>query len=522
MSRRSKANQAKRIIAKDAVKLIATDQMPEVKLPKDLTMDAFQNMVARMGHGTPNLMEGTEYPNTRLTQNYQLMNSLYRSHWIIGRIIDTIPEDMTRNWIKITTQLAPDMIHKIDKLWRTRQIKQKILLGLKWGRLYGGAAGLILIEGHEDILQQPLDFDTVMPGSFKGLMIVDRWSGVGPSLKLIDDINDPEFGLPESYEVTLEGGQLLSVHHSRIVRFTGRELPYWEKLAERYWGASEVEAVFDELKKRDNTSWNIAQLVFLANIRVYKSGDLTEMLAIGDPKLQSDIYNTMQAQNWLMSNMGMQLIGKDETFETHQFTFTGLNDIYESFMLDIAGASKIPVTKLFGRAPAGLNATGESDTENYHETVQQAQETTLAPILDKLLPIMCMSEFGAVPDDIDYIFNPIRTPNDKDIADLVDKKTTSINTVYTSGIISQKIAMKELKQLSDTTGMFTNITDEDIENADNDTSQGEIPPEGGVDDYGGPVGTEEADRTDVQKRTPNNDAKSKGIFDKFRRSVRNH
>ncbi|MCG6197883.1 DUF1073 domain-containing protein, partial [Anoxybacillus sp. LAT_38] len=77
-----------------------------------------------------------------------------------------------------------------------------------------------------------------------------------------------------------------------------------------------------------------------------------------------------------------------------------------SFMLDIAGACQIPVTKLFGRSPAGMNATGESDMQNYYEVIQQQQESILGPVLDKLLPIMCMSEFGAIPDDLEYTFNP--------------------------------------------------------------------------------------------------------------------
>lgn len=494
---------------------------PQQKLPRGLTTDAFQNVLARMGWGTQNLLEGTEYPNTRLTQQFQLMNSLYRSNWIIRRIIDTIPEDMTRNWINITTQMEPDLIRKIDKVWRTRRVKQKILQGLKWGRLYGGAGGIIMIEGHEDFLHEPLDFDLIMPGSFKGIMIVDRWSGIYPGLELVDDINDPEFGLPKTYQVTTEDGNTEEVHHSRIIRFTGRELPYWEKLAEVHWGASEVEIVFDELKKRDNTSWNIAQLIFLANLRVLKMGDLGEVLAIGNEQAQQDLYNTLQAQNMLMSNMGMYLLGKDDGFETHQYTFSGLNEIYESFMLDVAGACQIPVTKLFGRAPAGMNATGESDMQNYYETVQQGQETTLAPILDKLLPIICMSEFGAIPDDIDYIFNPIRTPNDKDVAELAKNKTESIITVYQAGIIGQKTALKELKQLSDTTGMFTNITDEDIDAADDSTNPGELLPEGGVDDYGGFMGTTAPDRTGLQARLTGFDSKPRTVVEWFKRAIRN-
>lgn len=50
----------------------------------------------------------------------------------------------------------------------------------------------------------------------------------------------------------------------------GRPLPYLEELAENYWGASEIEHVIDELRKRDNVSWNIAMLTFMANLRVMK------------------------------------------------------------------------------------------------------------------------------------------------------------------------------------------------------------------------------------------------------------
>ncbi|WP_220389000.1 phage portal protein [Paenibacillus tyrfis] len=515
MSRRSRS---KRRVVQDSKK--PGPKIPATKMPLGLTMDAFQNVLARLGHGTPNLLEGTEYPLTRLTQDYQLMNSLYRGHWIVRRIIDTIPEDMTRNWITITTQMAPDQIRRLDKIWRVRKVKQRVLQGLRWGRLYGGAAGLIMIEGHQDELDQPLDYDFIMPGSFKGLMILDRWSGVFPSSELVDDIDDPDFGLPKFYQVTLDEGKTMNVHHSRIVRFVGRDLPYWEKLAEVSWGASEIEVVFDELKKRDNTSWNIAQLIFLANLRVLKMGDLGELLAVGDSRAQADLYNTLQAQNWLMSNMGMYLLGKDDDFATHQYSFGGLNDIYESFMLDIAGACQMPVTKLFGRAPAGMNATGESDMENYYETVQQAQETYLAPVLDKLLPIMCMSEFGAVPDDIDYIFNPIRTPSDKDVAELVEKKTNSIINLFSAGIIGQKTSLKELKQMSDSTGMFTNITDEDIENADDSTYPGELLPEEDLDD-GGYLGSEKADRAGLQTVNRDNDGKARGFINWLRRSVRN-
>lgn len=440
------------------------------------TMDAFTNTLARLGFGTPNLLESTEYPMTRLTQDYNLMNSLYRSHWIIRKIIDCIPEDMCKNWINITTQLEPEQIKRFDKLQRTTRIKKSILQALKWGRLYGGAGAVVIIEGHENILDEPLDYDSIMPGAFKGLIVSDRWSGLFPSSEIIDNISSPDFGLPEYYQWFLESGESIKVHHSRVLRFTGRELPYLERYAENNWGASEVEVVFDELKKRDNTSWNIAQLIFLANLRVYKMSDLGEMLAIGDEKSKIELYNVLSMQNQLMNNMGMCVMNKEDDFQTHQYTFAGLNDIYQSFMLDISGAAEIPVTKLFGRSPAGLSATGESDMQNYYDLIDQKQESQLGPIFDKMLPIMFMSEFGYIPDDLDWTFNPIANQSEDELANIVDKKTNAIINVVNAGIISQKTALKELKQMSDTTGMFTNITDEDIAKADDDIDTiGDIP-----------------------------------------------
>ena len=44
----------------------------------------------------------------------------------------------------------------------------------------------------------------------------------------------------------------------------------------------------------------------------------------------------------------------------------------------MAGAAEIPVTKLFGRAPAGMNATGESDLANYDSHCEQLNEEHLA------------------------------------------------------------------------------------------------------------------------------------------------
>ena len=385
-------------------------------------------------------------------------------------------------------------------LFRSRtNIKDKILTAVMWSRLYGGAAAVIMIDGHQDQLAEPLDLESILPNSFKGLLVLDRWSGIYPNPQLIEDISHSEFGLPESYNITDSVGQIgTTVHHSRIIRFPGRKLPFWEEQAEMYWGASEIEHIFEELKKRDNTSQNIASLVFKANVLFYKIDGMSQMMASADPQTQADLYNVVSAMTQMMNNNSMQIVDQKDDFFTNQYTFSGINEIYESFMLDVAGASEIPVTRLFGRAPAGLNATGEGDEVNYNSMLKQLQETYLRPVFDKLLPIMFVSEFGDVPDDLDYTFNSINTPSDKDLAELVNQKVTAISTVFGDGIINKTMALKELKTLSDSTNMFTNITDEDIAKAEQDEL---------IDSLLPPM-TEQPSINDFQ-----NDGKSRGATD---------
>lgn len=434
---------------------------------KVFTNDAFANSLARLGFNQPNLLEGSQYPMTRLTRNYNLMTALYRDHWIVRRIIDLVAKDLLKNWIDIHTELSPDELKRVDREIRVTGLRKSLLESVKWGRLYGGAAALMLIEGQEDKLEEPLDIESINPGDFRGLLVLDRWSGIYPELETVDDISSPEFGLPKYYQIKGEQNSV-RVHHTRILRFIGYDLPYWEKLAEVYWGASVIESVFEELKKRDNSSWNIAQLIFLANVRVLKMSDLGQLLATTNQKSKKDLYQVLEAQNMLMSNMGMYVMDKEDEFQNFQYSFGGLSEIYELFMLDVAGAADIPATRLYGRSPQGMNSTGEGELTNYYDMIENTQEEQLRPVIEKLLPVVCMSALGFVPDDIEFEFNPVETPSQKDKAELIWRTIESIRGCFDSGILSQKITLKELREAGEPLGLFTNITDQDIEEADDD------------------------------------------------------
>ena len=426
-------------------------------------MDAFSNPAARLGFGTMDLMQATSYPLTRMTQNYQLLTSLYRDNWIVQNIVATIPDDMIRKWYDVNTAAAPDYIDELRKLETRTQLRKRLLTGMYWGRLYGGAVGVILIKGHDD-LSRPLDVGTILPGSFLGLTILDRWTGVYPESTLVSDPSDPDFGLPEYYTIRDDenGNLAVRVHHSRVVRFIGRELPWLEQVTEVYWGESELEAIYSEIVRRDNVAANIASLTFRANVDYMEMEGLDMLLGVGNTEMQRRFWNTLAAQSVIQSNFGTRIMNKGDQVHNSQYTFTGLPEVYDRVMMDVAGAARTPVTKLFGRSPAGLNATGEADMQNYYDYIDGLRETQLRPIIERLLPIMAMSAWGMIPDDLQIDFPPMSTPNAVETADIADRKTSAVLATYQADLIDKETALQELKTLEPETGLFGKISDDAI------------------------------------------------------------
>ena len=421
--------------------------------------DAFSNPLFRLGYGSQSPLEATEYPLTRMTDNYALLNSLYRDNWVVQNVVGLMVDDMLREWYKLKGDVTPEMQGALDQVERQTRTRARLNEGMRWGRLYGGAAGLILIKGQED-LSKPLDLDMVFPGSFQGLYILDRWQGVTPNMEVVFEGGDP---VPESYSITdARGYTVTNVHHSRLIRFTGRDLPFLEKVAEMYWGESEVEALYKEVVAHDNVSANMAALTFQANINTMEYKGLEQLFSIGSTQAQRRFWNVMQAQSVLRSNFGTQLVEEGNKITNTQYTFTGLQEVYESMALNLCGASHYPMTKLFGRSPAGMNATGESDLKNYYDYVDSQREAKLRPALQKLLPVLAMSAWGFVPDDLDFTFPPLWTPTATETAEIALKKAQAIRDTFQAGLFQADTAMKELKKLEEETGMFGSISDEEI------------------------------------------------------------
>ena len=100
------------------------------------------------------------------------------------------------------------------------------------------------------------------------------------------------------------------------------------------------------------------------------------------------------------------LLGDGETWSRQSVDFGGLPEMIRTFLQVAAGAADIPVTRLLGQSPAGLSATGDSDTRNYYDMIAARQEIDLRPQLEGLDRLIARSE-GLDPGTLSFAFRPL-------------------------------------------------------------------------------------------------------------------
>jgi phage-related protein (TIGR01555 family) len=359
--------------------------------------------------------------------------------------------------------ISTEDLHKLEEEVRSTHLRDSLLEALRWGRLYGGAAAIIMISGQEEDLSLPIDINNIMPGSFRGLYVVDRWSGIYPSLTLVDNERDPDFGLPDYYEVRDETGSgTYRVHHSRVLRFCGTKMPYWEEVAEQYWGTSAIEAHYDELIKRDNVAHNIANLTFKANLSVLQVENLDQMFATSSSVHQRRMYAMLSAINTMENSLGIRLVNKGDDIQQLQYSFSGLPEVMDSAMMDMAGATSIPVTRLFGRSPAGMNSTGESDEKMYRQTLEQERAVHITPVLERLIPIVCHSAIGCFPAGATFKYPSLIEIAPQEKASIIDQQIQPLERLFQSNLLSGDKVLEALRNAQTSLDITPVITDDDI------------------------------------------------------------
>jgi len=453
------------------------------------THDAFVNFAARLGLGTDNQSSYGGYSFTPITRNRMMLDLAYRGSWICRMAVRAIADDMTREGITLGSDLGPELTDVMYTAFNKKfMIWDKLTEAISWGRLYGGAGAIILISGQD--MSSPLKIETVGPGQFCGILPVDRWM-VDPALfDLVTDLKSPDLGLPKYYTVVHDApaAPRQRVHHSRFIRFEGDDLPYYQRLSENLWGLSVLEPVFDRILAFDSATTGTAQLVYRAHLRTYGIKGLRSIIAKGGAMLDA-VYQQIDMMRMWQNNEGITLMDGEDVFEASQYSFGGLDSVLTQMGQQISGALQIPLIRLFGQSPTGFNSTGESDLRIYYDGVRTQQERRLRPALEKLTRIIAQSEAVKLPHNLNFEFVPLWQMTTEQKSSVNAQTTGAILQAFDTGAVGRGTVLKELRKISTDTGIWTSITDEEVDEADKEPkppSPGEQPEGTGMG--GGPAG----------------------------------
>lgn len=361
--------------------------------------DGYSNMLNKYGTAQDN---STAYQyNQEIISNDLELIRLYEGNGLFTKIIDRPSEEAVKHGFDINygdESIAEYVDDRMDAL----ELEEKFSTAEKWARLYGGSIIVMLVDDGRG-LEEPLDWNNVR--SIEELRVFER-AIVQPDYSsmyhfhFMDTLNSKKkFGEPEYYQVFSIYGYFC-VHRSRCLIFRNGRLPEQTTNAiYRYWGIPEYVKIKRALRECITSHEDGVKLLERSVQAIYKMKNLANMLSTDDG--ENKVLQRLQVIDMargILNSIAIDTDGEDYDFKSLQMS--GIKDVIDSTCNMLSAVTDIPQTILFGRSPAGMNSTGESDFENYYNMVENIQKQNMKAnartVIDLILKQGALE--GAIPE----------------------------------------------------------------------------------------------------------------------------
>lgn len=300
--------------------------------------------------------------------------TLWRGSDMAARLIEIWPYEMTREgWeIMVDGEMAEEVTSKLDEL----DLQAKIYEALTYARAYGGGALLLGADDGQRDLAQPLVPERVRSFEWINVLLPEELT---PQTWYTNPTAE-KYGEPELYLLSPAlGGASQVIHETRIVRFDGVIVSKRHRQeAAGGWGDSILTRVLSVLRDFDG-AWDGAGVIAENFAQaVMKMKGLAQLLASEDPNDAEAFRRRVAAVIYSQSMVNVTLLdGEGEDYERKTTNLTGFPDLLDRFAQRLAAAGDLPLTRLMGVSPGGLNATGDSDIRLFYDSVKARQTRDL-------------------------------------------------------------------------------------------------------------------------------------------------
>lgn len=346
-----------------------------------------------------------------------------KANGLFSKIIDTPAEEALKHGFDLNLK-SNEMNAFVDEVLDDLEWDEKATTAIKWARLYGGALIVMLIDDGRG-LEEPVDWEHIR--SIDELRVYER-SIVQPDYASLyqQDYGGKgignrvsKFGQPEYYYVSSIYGSF-KVHESRCLVFRNGVLPEQTSNATYlFWGMPEYVRIRRALRETVTAHTDSVKLLERSVQAIYSMKGLASLLTTDDGENQ--VLKRLQlvdTSRGLLNSIAIDSEGEQYDFKT--FQFSGVKDVIDATCNMLSALTNIPQTILFGRSPAGMNATGDSDFESYYNFVEKIQRLMLKRNLRTLLDVVFRAGIasGDVAEEPDYKleFNPLWSLSDTEQA----------------------------------------------------------------------------------------------------------
>lgn len=193
------------------------------------------------------------------------------------------------------------------------------------------------------------------------------------------------------------------LHESRLLTMIGREVPDLLKPAYSFGGLSMTQMAMPYVQNWLRTRQAVADLLTSFTTFVLKTNLSESMQADGQ-----QLFNRAELFNVLRSNQGLMLLDKDlEDFLNVSASIAGLEGLQAQAQEHLAAVSRIPIVKLLGIQPAGLNASSEGEIRSFYDWIHSYQEHFFRDTLDRIINFVQLSLYGEIDTEITWDFRPL-------------------------------------------------------------------------------------------------------------------
>ena len=377
----------------------------------------------------------------------ELALAAYHLSGMLKKVIAIPADDRVREWRD--WQAEADVITAIEGEEKRLGLQAKVKYAEVMRGVGGGALILVTKGVGPSYHATELNPDTMREGDLVAINLVSRRQL--ECRDFIRDVASPRYGEPEYFEIATEGGNRVRLHPSRVVCFRGE--PYPDSLTvsdlDAFWGDCRLTRVYREATRADETQGWFASLVKKAKLLRVGIPDLLDMSATAEGRatLDARIALIAEGENSLNATVYRSGTGADdpgEKIDDYQITWAGIPAVMDAFDQRVAAVADIPFTRLMGRSPAGMNATGKSDQDNWNKMVAAGQRLEVRPCLDQIDRAMLPSA-GVKPDDVTWRFAPLELPDEKTEAETFKMTIDALEKLNLMGVMPEE-AFNELAQ----------------------------------------------------------------------------